>query len=204
MNRHLLMPVFYLPPISWFHFFLKKDSQVLLEAFENFPKQTYRNRAHIYGANGKLPLIIPIRHTGARVYQDIEISYAEDWQALHWKSIKTAYQSSAYFEFYEDRLQTLYEEKEPSLLKFNLRALKLILELLKEEKPLNLTVQYEKSIEGEDLRMEFSAKQPSFFCSKPYYQNFADKLGYLQDLSVLDLLCNLGPESSLYIKTCNE
>lgn len=198
------MPVFYLPPISWFHSFLKPESLVVLEAFENFPKQTFRNRAHIYGANGKLPLIIPIRHTGARVYRDIEISYAEDWQALHWKSIKTAYQSSAYFEFYEDRLQTLYEKKVPSLLQFNLRALKLILELLKEEKPLELTEHYEKSIEGKDLRSEFSAKKPSPFGNRPYYQTFSDKLGYLNDLSVLDLLCNLGPESSLYIKTTNE
>ncbi|HAI81886.1 MAG TPA: hypothetical protein DCL65_12805, partial [Chryseobacterium sp.] len=62
----ILLPIFYLPPISWFAVFLKVENEVVLEQFENFPKQTYRNRANIYGANGRLSLIIPTRHTGKR------------------------------------------------------------------------------------------------------------------------------------------
>ena len=90
MKNKILLPIFYLPPISWFSIFLDGDNHIFLEQFENFPKQTYRNRTAIYGANGKLPLIIPIKHNGKREMKDIEISYSEDWQKLHWKSIKTA------------------------------------------------------------------------------------------------------------------
>ena len=104
----MLLPIFYLPPIYWFSKFLNED-QISLEQWENFPKQTYRNRTNIYGANGKLSLVIPIKHTGKRQMKDIEISYAENWQKIHWKSIKTAYQSSPYFEFYEDKLGEIYK-----------------------------------------------------------------------------------------------
>jgi len=120
MKNKLLLPLFYLAPVSWFSVFLNEDNEIFLEQYENFPKQTYRNRAAIYGANGKLPLIIPINHNGKREMKDIEISFAEDWQKLHWKSIKTAYQSTPYFEFYEDRLKGIYDEKISSLAEFNL------------------------------------------------------------------------------------
>ena len=133
-----LLPVFYLPPVSWFARFIAQED-ITLEQYENFPKQTYRNRANIYGANGKLSLIIPIKHTGDRLMKDIQISYAENWQKLHWKSIKTAYQSSPYFEYYEDKLQSIFETREPSLLKFNLRALEVLQRILKTDKGFLLT-----------------------------------------------------------------
>ena len=144
MKNKILLPIFYLPPISWFSIFLDGDNHIFLEQFENFPKQTYRNRTAIYGANGKLPLIIPIKHNGKREMKDIEISYSEDWQKLHWKSIKTAYQSTPYFEFYEDRLKSIFDEEISSLLEFNLKTIKVILQILKTEKDFQLTEEYIK------------------------------------------------------------
>lgn len=73
--KNVLLPVFYLPPVSWFSVFLDAENDVVFEQFENFPKQTYRNRANIYGANGRLSLIIPMNHNGKREMKDIEISY---------------------------------------------------------------------------------------------------------------------------------
>ncbi len=131
--KKVLLPIFYLPPVSWFSVFLNEENEVDFEQFENFPKQTYRNRASIYGANGKLALIIPIKHTGKREIKDIEVSFAEDWQKLHWKSIKTAYQSTPYFEYYEDKLKKIYAEQIVSLKEFNLKALGIILDILKTE-----------------------------------------------------------------------
>lgn len=195
-----LLPLFYFPPISWFKEYLDPECDILLETKEHFPKQTYRNRACIYGANGELPLIIPIQHSGKRVYEEIEISYREDWQKLHWKSIKTAYQSSPYFEFYEDRLSSLFEEKTPLLFDLNKKSLELVLSLLKEEASHEFTSQWEVDFEGIDKREDFSAKKPSSYELEPYYQTFSDKYGFLNDLSVLDLLCNKGPESATYIK----
>src|SRR5690606_40970113 len=98
--QDVLLPLFYLPPVAWFSVFLEENNRVLLEQYENFPKQTYRNRANIYGVNGKLSLIIPIRHEGKRTLKDLIISYEEDWQELQWKSIKTAYQLSNLFAVY--------------------------------------------------------------------------------------------------------
>ncbi|WP_277111782.1 WbqC family protein [Chryseobacterium taklimakanense] len=196
----ILLPIFYLPPVSWFSVFLHHDSEVVFEQYENFPKQTYRNRANIYGANGKLSLIIPIHHNGKRAMKDIEISYSENWQHLHWKSIKNAYQSSPYFEFYEDHLKQIFDSEEKSLIKFNLRALEIILKLLKTEKAYSLNDEYARNPAEINYREKFSAKQPSEFEMEEYYQTFSDKLGFLADLSILDLLCNKGPESLTYIQ----
>lgn len=196
----ILLPVFYLPPISWFSEFLNEENEVVLEQFENFPKQTYRNRTNIYGANGKLSLIIPIHHTGKRCIKDIEISYAEDWQKLHWKSIKNAYQSSPYFEYYEDKLEKIFSEKPKFLLEFNLTALEIILKILKSEKEYSFTEEYVKSPEINDFRDHFSAKNESEYQMDEYYQTFSDKLGFIKDLSIIDLICNIGPESATYIK----
>ena len=195
----MLLPIFYLPPIYWFSKFLNED-QISLEQWENFPKQTYRNRTNIYGANGKLSLVIPIKHTGKRQMKDIEISYAENWQKIHWKSIKTAYQSSPYFEFYEDKLGEIYNTDEPLLAKFNLRALEIIQDILKTEKSFSLTEEYIKLCDN-DFRGEFSVKNPSHRGLSEYYQTFSDKMGFIEDLSIVDLLCNKGPETINYLKT---
>ncbi|RKW63017.1 MAG: hypothetical protein D8B49_03275 [Riemerella sp.] len=196
----VLLPIFYLPPISWFSEFCNSENQIILEQEEHFPKQTYRNRACIFGANGKLPLIIPINHNGKRAFRDIEISYSERWQALHWKSIKTAYQSSPYFEFYEDQLSKVYENQPKFLIDFNLKSLEIIQKLLKTDQSFSLTEEYIKTPSAKDFRESFSAKIEPAFQQEEYYQTFSDKLGFIKDLSVVDLLCNLGPEAGSYLK----
>jgi len=204
MNNKILLPIFYLPPISWFSIFLNPENEISFEQFENFPKQTYRNRTAIYGANGKLALIIPIKHTGKREFRDTEISFVEDWQKLHWKSIKTAYQSTPYFEYYEDKLKAIFEEKVNSLLEFNLKALGIILAILKTEKKYELTTEYFRNPDAEDFREKFSAKSESEYKMPEYYQSFSDKNGFIKDLSILDLICNIGPETLTYIKNINK
>ncbi|UOE37638.1 WbqC family protein [Chryseobacterium oryzae] len=202
--QNILLPVFYLPPISWFSEFLNPENEVTFEQFENFPKQTYRNRANIFGANGQLSLIIPIHHNGSRIYKDIKVSYREDWQKLHWKSIKTAYQSSPYFEYYEDKLIKLYEEKNKFLLDLNLKSIEIIQNILKTDKAHSLNSEYLKNPEQSNFREKFSAKNPSDYDMEEYYQTFSDKMGFLKDLSVLDLICNKGPESVTYIKNIKQ
>ncbi len=198
--QNILLPVFYLPPISWFSEFLNPENEVVFEQFETFPKQTFRNRTNIYGANGKLSLIIPINHNGSREFKNTEMSYREDWQKLHWKSIKTAYQSSPYFEYYEDKLIKLFENKEKFLLDFNIKSIKIILDILKTEKAYSLNKEYIKNPEEVNFREKFSAKTPSEYEMDEYYQTFSDKMGFLNDLSIVDLICNKGPESMTYLK----
>jgi len=196
----ILFPIFYLPPISWFAVFLKEENEIVFEQYENFPKQTYRNRTNIYGANGRLSLIIPINHSGERVMREIEVSHRENWQKLHWKSIKTAYQSSAYFEFYEDRLQQIFDVEVDSLMQFNLNALKIIQNILKTQKAYSLNDEYVKVPFQLNFRERFSAKKETAFEMEEYYQTFTDRFGFQKDLSILDLICNKGPETLTYLK----
>ena len=200
MIMKILLPIFYLPPVSWFAVFLKEENEIVLEQYENFPKQTYRNRTNIYGANGRLSLIIPINHSGERVMKEIKVSHRENWQKLHWKSIKTAYQSSPYFEFYEDKLQKIFEFESDSLIQFNLNALKIVLDILKTKKAYSLNIEYVKIPLEENYREKFSAKKESEIEMEEYYQTFSDKLGFEKDLSILDLICNKGPESLTYLR----
>ncbi len=196
----VLLPLFYLPPISWFSVFLQHDAEVTLEQFENFPKQTYRNRTVIYGANGTLALIIPVLHNGKKTISEIEVSQRENWQKLHWKSIKNAYQNSPYFEFYEDQLAQIFTFETQSLFQFNLNALQIIQKILKTEKAYSLNEEFTKTPAEVDFRNKFSAKKESEFEMEEYYQTFSDKLGFEKDISILDLICNKGPESLTYLR----
>lgn len=194
-----ILPLFYFPPISWFKEFLNSDKEVVLEQFEHFPKQTYRNRTNIYAANGKLSLIIPTQHQGKQAIKDVKISYAEDWQKQHWKSITSAYQASPYFEYYELKLAKIFNSRPETLFELNLKCLEVVLNILKIEKYFSLSNDYEILPVDEDFRNKFSAKVESDQFFPEYYQTFSDKEGFIKDLSVLDLICNLGPESRAYI-----
>lgn len=202
--RNVLLPAFYLPPISWFSVFLDPENEIIFEQYESFPKQTYRNRTNIYGANGRLSLIIPISHNGKREFKDTEIAYREEWRSLHWKSIKTVYQGSPYFEYYEDQLKKIFDLQEKYLLDLNIKAIDIIQKVLKTEKAQSLNVEYIKSPDAVNFREKFSAKIPSEFEMEEYYQTFSDKYGFLKDLSILDLICNKGPESLTYLKNIKQ
>lgn len=199
-----ILPILYLPPISWWKVLLADSpTGVLLERKENMQKQTLRNRTQIYGANGKLNLVIPLKRTGRRVVDEIEISYREDWQTQHWKSIKNVYQASAYFEYYEDRLKEIYNQQPILLIDFNLHAINILRDILKVECPLNLTEKYQAENYSSHYRNAFASKGDSRFGIPRYFQTFEEKFGFLADLSLLDLLCSEGPQSLTFINNIN-
>jgi hypothetical protein len=194
----IVLPCFYFPPVSYFESWINSEN-IYLEQWENFPKQTYRNRCMIQGANGKLPLIIPIEHSGARILKDIKISYASSWQKLHIKSLQSAYQRSPYFEYYEDNLLKLLKKKETFLLDLNLKTLQWACSILKFECTYTLTEEYAKNTKFIDARESFNAKKESPYKNKKYIQVFSDRFEFMNDLSIIDLICNLGPKSATYI-----
>lgn len=195
------MPIFYAPPILWFAEFLDENNEVILEQWETFPKQTYRNRMCIYGANGKLTLVIPIEHSENKTFNKINVSHAEKWEARHWKSIVSAYRRSPYFEYYQDYFVKLFEESCDTLLEFNLKFIETVLKILKNNKTFQLTTEFEHHPEGlVDLRDSFSAKKETTEEWPHYYQTFEEKHGFIKNLSILDLIFNIGPESATYLK----
>ncbi len=153
-----ILPSCYLPPIQYFSKLLKYD-HVILEHFEHFPKQTYRNRCCIYGANGKLSLSIPLQQRTERtLIKDIKISYDSDWQKLHWRSIESSYRRSPYFEFYEDDFIPFYTEKQfHFLLDFNEAMMNKVNLLLKIKPEIHYTKEYKKEYEN-DFRTSISPK----------------------------------------------
>lgn len=195
----MIFPLFYFGPISYFAKLIQTPDHVF-EIHENFPKQTYRNRCYVLGANGKLRLGVPTQHNGMRLVKDIQISYDSQWQKEHIKSIISAYKSSPYFEFYEDELIPILEKKEKFLIDLNLNTLDFINQKLKLNLNLNCTESYQK-IEGElDWRNEFDAKVEPSGNFPAYMQVFDDKFEFMPDLSILDLLCNEGPKSTTYLQ----
>lgn len=195
----MIFPVFYFGPISYFGE-LMRHKDFRLEACENFRKQTYRNRCCIQGANGKLRLTVPIEHDGSRAMKDIRVQQDYNWQREHFKSLMSAYKSSPYFEFYEDDLRPLYEGKIEFLLDFNLMSMDFIAKKLQWEFPKTLTESYEEIPGEKDFRNQFSAKKEPSGKFPEYTQVFSEKMDFIPDLSILDLLFNKGPASVEYLK----
>jgi len=193
-----LLPSVYLGPIDYYGI-IANSNEVIIEQHENFVKQSYRNRCHIYAANGLLKLAVPIRHKGERqIVKDVVIANDEQWQKLHWKSICTAYRSSPYFEYYEDDFAPFYEKEYKFLMDLNRELCELITGLLGIELTTSQTTSYEANPEGvRDLRS--SSEDQHQEKNERYLQVFESKHGFIPNLSIIDLLFNLGPQASEYL-----
>lgn len=202
MEKGAILPLFYLPTIEFFSQLVTYKNDVLIEKYEHFPKQTYRNRASIYSPNGKLDLIVPVVK-GSKVHtkmKDVRISYEFNWQRLHWMSMQTCYRSSAYFEYYEHDFAGFYEKKWEFLFDYNLEILEMLMKLLKIKAELQFTTEYETEfVDRADLRSMMHPKKPSSYQPKSYFQVFSDRHGFLPNLSIADLLFNHGPQSINYL-----
>ncbi|QTV05509.1 WbqC family protein [Faecalibacter bovis] len=192
-------PAFYFGPINYFADIVKSEA-IDLEVCENFQKQTYRSRTNILGANGKLSLTIPLVHDGKRSMKDIKLSYDHNWQKEHFKSLRSAYLSSPYFEYYEDEIAKFYDEKETYLLDFNIKTIEFILSKLKVDTVVTKTESYQKLDEQFDFRNKYSAKKDPEVHFPEYVQVFDEKFGFTSGLSILDILFSQGPHAAIYLK----
>jgi hypothetical protein len=189
---NLIFPTAYLPPVSYIAECLRSE-QIIIEAFETYKKQTSRNHCLINGPNGKQRLTIPvIKVNGNHTFtKDIRISYSQNWQKIHWRSIQTAYNNSPFFLYYMDYFEPFYFMKFDFLLDFNTKALETLFNILRVEKRIEFTDHFENS-----------PVLPGHFFFPPYTQVFSTKSGFLSDLSIIDLLFNLGPGSMEYLISC--
>ena len=179
-----------------------KAKNILFEVSDNYQKQTFRNRTYIYGANGKLGLFIPVIHThkNRELFKDVKISYESNWMDLHLKSLQSAYRSSPYFEYFEDDFIKLYSKKEKFLADFNIKCIKLISNLLDLDLDFKISNEYvEKTNDIIDLRDLSNARKEKKIETPKYIQVFESKHGYLNNLSILDLIFSEGKNSVLLI-----
>ncbi len=200
----ILLHLPYFGPVSHFREIVRPTAKIWFENEDNYQKQTFRNRTLIYGTNGELSLNIPIKHLHIpgvkhhQKYKDVKIENSVHWQKQHWKSLKSAYQTSPFFEFYEDELAPLYFQKAEFLMEFNYRCFDLICECMQ------LNIEYKKTAEYVKLPLEFK-DQRSLIDAKTqltleeYPQVFQEKKGFLSNLSILDLVFNEGPNAVNYL-----
>ena len=194
----------YFPPIEYFAVLAKYSfDNVRIEAWENYQKQSYRNRCYFYGANGKEMLQVPVVHENGS-YQlpikTIRIDYSTPWVARTKKAIASAYSSAAYYEYYCDDIFAILDSKPEYLWELNLNILKFFLRSFGLDSKVQFTDDFTR--EG---RVEIHPKKPYVFSQdQDYFQVFAHKQGFIQDLSAMDLLFNCGPESKDYLLAMQE
>ena len=196
----LLYPT-YFPNIASY-IVMAQAERLVFEVQDSYQKQTYRNRCYIYGANGKLGLHIPVQYSqkNRQNTSEILIDNSSNWQSIHWKSLESAYKTSPYFEYYQDDLVSLFTTKKESLLEFNLECIEII------NSCLNLSIKYSKSLEfnkekqQKEYRYLVNARKESEIKINPYIQVFQEKHGFINNLSILDLLFNEGPNAKSYIQ----
>jgi hypothetical protein len=193
--KTVLLSTAYLPNVHYLSQVINCDT-IVIEKHENFVKQTYRNRCDIVTANGKLSLSIPlIKQADKELISDKKISYAEDWQKQHWRTIVSAYKNSPYFEFFEDEFKPFYENQFEFLLDYNTQLLQTILHILRVKKQIKFTQTFELNPSQVFDFRSLSDIQKNDTVIKPYYQVFADKLGFTPNVSCLDALFNVGLET---------
>lgn len=191
-----IFPTAYLPSIEYVSLFLKSND-VSIELYETYQKQSCRTRCNVMTANGIQTLTIPVIKTNGNhtLTKDIEISYKEAWQQIHLRCLESAYRKSAYFDYYFPYFEKIYKQKFNTLVELNDFCLKTILKLLKVKKEYSYTEDFEKIVDDRDFRVSLSKNNYNNFEMKPYYQVFADRHGFISNLSIVDLLFNEGGNS---------
>ncbi len=204
---YCLLSTAYWPPVQYFTKLILFD-EVLIEQFETYPKQSYRNRMEVYGPNGIQSLQVPVLKASFKktIIKDVEISYDTPWQKNHVKSIESAYRSSPFYEYYIDEILPLFSKKYKFLIELNADILKICQEILGLEVSVNFTLNFIADSGEFDFRNIIHPKsskarvEPNF---KPveYVQGFEQRHGFAPNLSILDLIFNCGPESLALIKS---
>ena len=202
----------YLAPVEYYTKLLAYD-RVCIEQHDHYIKQTYRNRCTIAAPDGELALSIPtVKPASLKCPMcDIRISDHGNWRHLHWNAIESAYNHTPFFEYYKDAFRPFYEKKYEFLADFTEELCHLVCSLIDIQPVMERTSEYKTGFApGEaDFRerihpkKDFSLEDPDF-SPQPYYQVFQERLGFLPNLSIIDLLFNMGPESLLVLQQSNK
>ncbi|MDA9340035.1 WbqC family protein [Polaribacter sp.] len=192
----------YFGPISQYSEIINTD-EVLFEVHDNFQKQSFRNRCYIFNTNGKQLLNIPVKHPNSssrKQTKDTLVENVTHWQDQHFKSLKTAYRNSPFFEFYVDDLAHIFEKKYTYLQDINIDTFLFVSEALQISSNFKKTSSYTKVLESNDFRNLAAIKTQPKNLVKPYIQMFDDKHGFLPNLSILDLLFMEGPNAISFLE----
>jgi len=207
----LLIELQYFAPIQYYAK-LCSGHPLFIEQHEHYIKRSYRNRAHILGANGSMRLTIPLKKgkNEGQPIREVQIEYIRKWQQQHWQSIQSAYGKAPFFEHYSDELRPFFEKEYKFLFDFNFELMETLMDLIGINPEISLTNNYTHNPPEDvlDLRNSIHPKEKHHkpdphYQSITYAQVFQDKHGFVPDLSILDLLFCMGSETSLILERSN-
>jgi hypothetical protein len=201
MSAKILISTAYLPPVEYFSLIYSAD-EVLVEREENYLKQTYRNRCYLLSANGKQTLTVPV-YLGSihkTALKNIRIDYSKRWQQVHLRAMSTSYKASPFFEFYFEDIERTILKNHEFLIDLNSGLTEVILKILGIKTSIAYTGTFiPLGTVDYDFRYKITPKLQSEFTIKEYSQVFNFSSGFVSGLSILDLLFNMGPDSSHYL-----
>ncbi len=196
-----LLQTTYFGPIQWYQK-LNRYEHCIIEQCDSYQKQTYRNRCVIATANGLQTLTVPVEVSSEKqTLKDVRISDHNQWRRVHWNALQSAYSESPFFEYYTDDIRPFFEQRYEYLIDFNEAIRQKICELIDIKPQISYSSEYVKQHEN-DFREVINAKHPKAdigFEPRTYWQVFERKHGFLANLSILDLLFCMGPESIFYL-----
>lgn len=196
-----IFPTSYLPDIQYVALFCQNEAP-RIELYETYQKQSCRTRCNVMTANGLQTLSVPILKTNGNhtLTKDIAISYKEPWQQIHQRCLEAAYRKTPYFDYYFPYLEQAFSMKFNRLIELNEFCLKFILKVLKINKEIIYTEDFEPILDNEDYRIKLSKWSSESTGFPKYYQVFEDRQSFVSNLSIIDLIFNEGPEAVTYLK----
>ncbi|MBP3775574.1 MAG: WbqC family protein [Prevotella sp.] len=207
-----LLQTTYFGPVQWYQKLARYD-HCLIEQYDSYQKQTYRNRCVIATANGLQALTVPVEHANkqptanSQLIKDLRISDHNQWRRVHWNALQSAYSESPFFEYYADDIRPFFEQRYDYLIDFNEAIRQKMCELIDIYPKVDYTTEYLPTLNTQhstqhDFREVIHAKHPlpdANFQPRPYWQVFQHRYGFQSNLSILDLLFCMGPESIFYL-----
>ena len=167
------------------------------------PLRHSHHRYCIDGPNGMQTLTVPLVGSTNNMMtplRDVLISEHGDWRRLHWGALYSAYGRSPYFDYVADDLSRVIHGTQRYLHDFNAQLHELIVDFM----DLPILTRYITGGAGEntaagdvlDLRGRIAMKKPDTLpiAEVPYYQMWTDSSDFLPNLSILDLMMNMGRE----------
>lgn len=206
-SKDIILGSAYLAPVPYFAA-LYSFRKAYIERYDHYMKQTYRNRCVIASADGPLALTIPVEKSseGKCAMKDIRVSEHGNWRHVHRNAFVAAYKQSPFFDYYADEFNAFFDRKYEFLYDFNMELTQWLCEQIDIQPELVPTTEYMATCEGIlDLREAIHPKKSavdmaSFYRPVPYYQVFDSRHGFQPDLSIVDLLFNMGPESLVVLR----